>query len=494
MGRRTASAVAVPASEPSEAAARPGAVAAAVPPGRLSLAEDMPHARRNHALGVAAGALGGLARAFLHPELIIAGLIYALTRSPLLVALVTIISKAGVLTPQLWASIHLEHRPKKMPYFVVVACVRAVCYAAMLATLWMLTREVTGLALALFFGAYLLVCACGGTAHVLYVDMVGRMIPLGRLGAYFGTRTFVGNILAILAGMAVIQPILAALALPWNYLLLAAIGAALATADMTVFARCREHDGPCPQRRTTFTESIRRGFGWLKTDHNYRIFFWLRILFRVNYLGLAFFIPYGTERLAYEGPGGIAVLGGILVATMQLSRVVSSVLWGKVADRRGFRTCLMGAGAGFFLAPALALLAPCLPRAYALAIPGMHRAVDLPLTVYLLALLAVGAALQAGMIGGNHFIVSSAPPSRRQSYMGFLNTITSPLTLLPLAGALLARAGGMTSVFFFVTFGGLAFLLAAARMKPAGAARGAADRPPDASAAAFGPEVEGQGK
>ena len=52
------------------------------------------HARRNHTLGVAAGAVGGLGTAFVHPELIIAGLVDALTQSTMLVAVVTIASNA----------------------------------------------------------------------------------------------------------------------------------------------------------------------------------------------------------------------------------------------------------------------------------------------------------------------------------------------------------------------------------------------------------------
>ena len=74
-------------------------------------ADVVTYTRRNHVLGVMAGALGSMAYAFLHPDLIIAGMIYALTGSWHLVAVTSIINKAGFLGPQLWASSRLEHRP-----------------------------------------------------------------------------------------------------------------------------------------------------------------------------------------------------------------------------------------------------------------------------------------------------------------------------------------------------------------------------------------------
>jgi hypothetical protein len=49
--------------------------------------------------------------------------------------------------------------------------------------------------------------------------------------------------------------------------------------------------------------------------------------------------------------------------------------------------------------------------------------------------------------------------------VAFLNTVTSPLTLLPLLGAYLAESVGMDALFVLVTAGGALALLAAVRMK-----------------------------
>ncbi|KPJ73180.1 MAG: hypothetical protein AMS14_06675 [Planctomycetes bacterium DG_20] len=182
---------------------------------------------------------------------------------------------------------------------------------------------------------------------------------------------------------------------------------------------------------------------------------------------MTFFIPYGEQTLRSSGDvAGVAVLGGLMVATFKLSRLASSAVWGWMADARGDRAVLIGAGIGFTVAPALALAAPVLPEAFRLPIPMTGRSLDLPLLVYLAALVAIGAAFQASIIGGNRFLVGRAPPRRRLSYVGFLNTVTSPLTLLPLLAAAVAGHFGMTMLFAVIVAAGLLYLFWAVRVRP----------------------------
>ena len=71
-----------------------------------------------------------------------------------------------------------------------------------------------------------------------------------------------------------------------------------------------------------------------------------------------------------------------------------------------------------------------------------------------------------------------------------MNTITSPLTLLPLAGAWLANVAGMTVLFAVIVLGGVLAIAGALYMQPAAGigedAAGDADGPP---AGAAGPSA-----
>ena len=431
-----------------------------------ALGDNAPHARRNHRLGVLAGGFAGLAQDFTHPEFLLVGLISALTHNVFLVALTLVISKAGGLAPQLLVGQYIEHVPHRRRYFIILTVVRTIARLGLLAAMWWLTRRTDALALTAFFIAYTLACVAGGVSAVIFKDMVGRLIPANRVGGFFGMRHFLGGGLSILAGAFVVQPVLVAVALPYNYLLLAAIGAVLMVTDMCLWCACREEPGVSARTRTTLRQALRRGMEWLRTDHNYRCYFWLRVAFRINYLGMAFFIPYGVERLRYEGKGGVALLGGIMITTVKLS----SAVWGYVADRKGSRTTFLAAGVFFLVAPVLTLLAPHLPGAFELPVPTLTHGLDLPLCVFLFALAAYGAASRANIIAGQRFLITSAPPERRPTYVSFLNTITSPLTLLPLAGAWLARAAGLDALFIVLVGAALLYLAAAVRMVPERAA------------------------
>ncbi|MFP4140758.1 MAG: MFS transporter [Planctomycetota bacterium] len=431
------------------------------------LRHNAPFVRRNHRLGVTAGMFAGLARDFLHPDLILAGLIYALTRSWMLVALIPVINKLGGLGPQLITGMILEHRPTRRPFFIGLTFVRSAAYAALGGTILLLAGEVSTLHLVLFYGVYMVCSVTNGMGYVTFMDMVGRLIPTHRVGALFGMREFLGGVLSLVAGIAIIQPILSSqIHLPMAYALLVGIGTLLIAVDMGTWCFCRERPGPRAPRRSNFPEMVRQGFRWLRADHNYRCYFWSRVSFRMCHLGLVFFIPYGTEQLGYEKTtGGLALMGGLLVAVFKLSSVLGSFLWGRLADRHGSRLTMIWGGVFLTLAPLAALGCVRLPEAFSLPLPWVEARLTLPLAGYLVSLSCLAIGIRAIVLGGHRFLVTTAPPDRRAAYVGFLNTITSPLTLLPPVGAWVAVRFGMETLFWGIVVGGVLALGAAVAMR-----------------------------
>jgi hypothetical protein len=431
------------------------------------LGDNAEHVRRNYLLGVLAGMFAGTSRNFINPELILVGLIYTLTRSPLLAGLIPLITKAGALAPQLLISSSIEHSPRRRPYFVLLTVTRSLALVGLVACMWLLTRSTGTWSLIGFYAAYLVVCICNGAGMVIFSDMAGRLIPRTRVGSFLGARTLLGGGLAIVAGVVVIQPILSGVEVPLNYLYLGIIGTVLAVVDMSTWCMCREEPGPSKDDPTTLGRALSLGMHWLRNDHNYRCYFWVRLAFRISYLGLAFFIPYGSEQLSTAArAGGIAMLGGIMVATLKGSMVLGGALWGKVADTHGSRTALAGSAMLLLLAPVLALLAPQLPPAFSVHLTAVRPALDLPMCVYLIALACMGCGLKGNGLAGLRFVITAAPKKDRPSYVAFLNTITSPLTLLPLAGAWIANQAGMNTLMLLVVVGGILATLGSLRMNP----------------------------
>jgi MFS family permease len=437
--------------------------------------------RRNYVLGVFNGAIGTVAYDFIHPDLILAGLVFTLSQSVygpnwafFLVAVLSIINKGGSLLPQLAVSSYLEHRSRKQPFYVLLTFIRAFGALILILSMWWLASRVDALVLGVFFIGFLIVAVCMGAGHVITLDMFGRMIRMDRIGTFLGTREFLGSALSLVAGWLVVQQILDRggpdrdnSILASNYFWLGVIGSTLTVLAMLFLILCREEEGPRAKRQTTFVESMIRGWRWIKRNRDYRAYFWLRVAFRINDLAMTFFIPYGATKLKLpDDAPGVAVLGGVMVATFKLSRVAFSALWGWMVDRYGDRACLVGTGICFVLAPVTAIIAPLMPGAFSVPIPWTSAMLDLPLLVYLGALVAIGAAYQGSIIGGNRFLIGRAPPRRRLSYIGFLNTITSPLTLLPLVAAMVQRSFGVTTLFVAITSGGVLYLYWSLRVRP----------------------------
>jgi MFS family permease len=421
------------------------------------------HVRRNYRLGIIGGAIATTANDFIEPDLILAGLIYASTGSKLLVGILAIMNKLGGLGPQLLAGSLLEHRKDKMSWYIGAMIIRAFALASLTGSIFMLAKGFSAGALTMFMLSFLVICICGGFAYVITMDMIGRMIPSERLGRYLGIRNFGGQTVAILAGIFVIQPILGT-GDKYSYFILAIIGSILVILSMTLMSMCKDHEHKTARRPSSLLISLRRGFKWMRLDRNYRLFFWQRVMFRFEYIGLAFFIPYGKDVLMKESTTNIAILGGVMVATMKASRIVASLMWAKTMDPRKCKICLMCGGVGFAAASVLALCAPVLPTLYHIDLPMTHLDLTLPLTIYLLALATLGLANESLNIGGDTFVMTSAPGHRRLSYVAFTNTVTSPLTLLPLAAAWVANLLGVTSLFVMVLASGLTTVWLARKM------------------------------
>lgn len=441
---------------------------------RRNLGRNVRHVRRNYRLGLLDGALLGMAGDFLHPELILAGFIYVQTGSALAVALVTAIQKSGAMFVQFAAGVWIEPFPRRRPLYMAVSALRLLAVLTLGAAMLRLSRYPSSSAMVLFYLALFLHAGSGGALAVIRNDMIGRLIPPHRIGPLLGTRKFLGGVAAVLTGGLVIQPILSRLNYPRNYLTLVAVGALVLLAEAYAWCACREQPGQRVRQRASLPQAFRRGFHWLRTDRNYRRFMWVRISFRCSYVGMAFFIPFGSETLGADG-GGLAVMGGILVVVRKTSELAASLLWARTGQYSGYRFALLGSTIATLGGPLLALLAALLPPVFSVDMPGVALPLTLPLLLFLLALASFGAGFSGMLIAGQQFLITNAPPQNRPSYMTFINTLLSPLTLLPLLGAGLAALVGMRALFVLVVAGAAVGVFAARGMEEAPSRRSAAD-------------------
>jgi len=419
--------------------------------------------RRNYVLGVGNGVLVRLGMSFINTNLVLAAFVYDVTGSLPLVGLMTTLWAAGRMWPQLYLSSLVEHRPRKKPFYLFASVSRIVLLLGLIAVVF-LSSHVGGAGVLIpFFVLLFLFSSAQGCSIPPFMDMVGQTVAPMRRGGFFAFRGLLGGILAFTAGFLVTQPILHRVPTPANYGLLLILGLVCMASAWTMFAFVRETETDNARQRRGFRQIVASGRRMLARSRNYRGLVALRMLFRVVMLGLAFYVPYGVERL------GTAGLSGIFVGCIMISRVAAGLIWSRAIGRKGNRVCLIWAGTFFCLSPLAALLAPSLPTAFQWQLPNTAVTLDLPLTAYLLALCLFGLGQEAAIIGMSAFTLSAAPADRRPSYVAFLNTVVFPFTFLPvLAGVLIGdHTSRLPILFGVIALGGFCYVLTAARLTEA---------------------------
>ena len=416
--------------------------------------------RRNYLLGVANGALVKAGLGFISHYLVLTAFLYDQTQSTQLVGLLGTLAAAGIMWPQLHISSLIEHRPRKKPFYVVFSIVRVGMLLAMAVCIWLTGPGRSTWVLALFFMAFFLFWSAQGASVMPFYDIIGRVLPANRLGGFFGQRSFFGDTLAVVCGLLIIQPILRSVPSPTSYALLTLLGTVVMGVGWFLFALTGERANHRPPEPRSLRQTWTGSGQMLRSSANYRNLLWMRLLGRMNILLMAFYVPYGVERLGVRG------IAGVFLSFVAASRIASSLILGKIGDKKGNRLCLVWSGVCFALSPVAALVAPRLPSLFRWPIPYTDVALDLRLVCYLVALGLFGLALQANQIGSNAFLIEAAPPNRRPSYIAFLSAVTFPLTLLPaLAGFIVGKNVGRLEVLFMaVTVSGLLSLVAALRL------------------------------
>jgi MFS family permease len=420
-----------------------------------------PYSRRNFGLGVANGALATAGSNLIDPQLVLAAFVYQLTQSNLLVGVLVTLASVGIMWPQLYVSVLIEPHPRKKPFYIWVSVVRILSLTMTALAMGFAANAPISWVLAVFFLSQFVFQSAQGASWAPFMDMVGQTVPAARFGSYFAWRGLLGDGLGLLIGYFVIQTTLDRVPFPKSYALLTFIALGVFALAWTAFSFVEEPLNRKPPHRQRIRDTLHYGFHLVRTDTNYRGMLLIRLYFRVSTLALAFYIPYGVERL------GVTGMAGTLVASLSASRLLSSIVWGRLSQTRGNRVVLIWGGVFFALSPALVLLAPYLPEVFRWSLPGVGVAVNLPLCVYLFALFCFGAAMRVDMISNSSFLLESAPPDRRPSYIAFLNTAAFPLTFLPaIVGALMGESGkGLEILFGVSVLSGCLTLATALRLK-----------------------------
>ncbi len=404
---------------------------------------------RNFWIALLQGTFMRISFALVDSTTVLAAFIYRLTGSNTFVGLAGSIMPAGWMWPQLLISNLLEHRSRKMPFYVLGMSIRMVAWLAIILCTLLIGSHNDGLLAASFLSLYFIAASAMGVSTIPYMDIISKSIEPQRRARFFSLRNFTGGIFGIFIGF-LVRYILgeqSGLVFPNNYALLFGCATVTVGISFAIFLRIREPIHPVQNVRRSFWQHLKLGPHFLRTDRNYRLFLFFRFYTRAAGMCIPFYVPYALLRLGVPDSS----IGSFITVTA-LSGVVSNALWGYLGERCGVRWILIGGSAFAFMAPMVAISVRYMPLNW----QG---------TYFFLVFALSGAAMSGTMVGFMSYMLNLAPPLIRPTYLGFMNTVLFPFSFMSVVAGKLVQFIHYEGVFTISVGMGILGSLIATRLE-----------------------------
>ncbi len=348
------------------------------------------------------------------------------------------IRESGAMLPQLLLGAMVRKLALRKWVWVGCALAQAACLAALAWTALQLQGASAGwvvLALLTLFSLARAGCS------IAYKDVQGKTIPKTRRGRLSGWIAAVSGALAMLVGLTLG-------ALPdtgsaWMYAGLFLLGATAWALAAWVFAGIREFEGATSGGISGGALALQQ-LALLRDDAPFRRF----VVARALAMGSALAAPLYVA-LARDALGGAITLLGLFIAIEGLAGLLSSPVWGRMADHSSRRVFALASAGGALLSIAVALWSWWGPGADA----GAAR------WFFPLAFLGLGICHAGVRLGRKTYLLDLAEGERRTAYVAVSN---SAIGVLLLASGALGALAATVSVAGTVLVLGLAGLAGAA--------------------------------
>ena len=366
-------------------------------------------------------------------KLVLSWLLTALGTPAYFIGLLVPVREAGALLPQLFTAARIRALPRRKRAWALGAAVQGLAALAMLAAALTLEGAAAGAAI---IAALAVLALARSVCSVAYKDVLGKTIARTRRGTATGLASTVSAVVVIAFALILMAGEEARLAIVLGAIALAGLFWLIAAA---IFATLAEEPGAREGGANGIVAAL-ANLGYLRRDPQLARF----VLARGLLTSTALAPPYLVVLAAGEAGDALSSLGALVLASAMAS-LVSSYVWGRLADRSSRRVLIYtGIGGAVSLVLALALDAAGL-GATVWALP--------------LALFGLMVAHQGVRLGRSTYLVDMVDQELRPIYTAVSNTVI---------GVALLAAGGFGAVA--ALFGAAATLALFAVLALAGAA------------------------
>lgn len=371
--------------------------------------------------GVWHGACLAVGMALVDANAVLPAFIIDLTGSPVWVGGLTALLTLAVALPQLFVARLVEPLQRKRPVLLIAIYLRAACWAA-LGLLIALAGEnrpsVVFWGLVALLGLFSL---GGGLGGVPYTDIIGKVIPPQRRGAFFASTQAIGKVLSV--GAAVLAGILLTRPYPGNYAALFMLSAVcLSVASLGIWAI---HEPPVEQEgcyRMNWKTYFRSLGEPLRALSGLAL---VACVTGFSLMAVPFYVVAAKQAFAAPPEAAAWFIGALACGTL-----LGSVVWAQLVDRFGSRRMLLVCVIVSAATPLFALFAWPLGWQVLVFVAGL-----------------VGATTAGRSIGFSSALLEIAPADRRSTYAATHALLSLPVAAMPLIGGIVAESLSLATLF-----------------------------------------------
>jgi MFS family permease len=410
-----------------------------VPPGDSARARAQEEIRKNlghnFIVNLADGGFFGAALGFASFVTIIPLFVSTLTDSAVLIGLIPAIHAVGWQLPQLLTAGRVTKLKRYRPTVLLLTLNERIPYLGLAIIAWFLPVIEARWALAFTYTLLIWQGLGGGITATAWQSLIGRIIPPGRLGTFFGAQSAAANLMA--SASAVIAGImLERMSFPNNFTACFLLAGVAMIISWIFLAKTREPEiipTRPPRSRRAFINNIGE---ILQNDKNFRWFLFVRMLSQFGTMAFAFYTVYAVRVLGMSE--GIA---GIMTGVLMAIQTAANPILGWVGDRLGHRLSLE-----------IGIMAAIVSAGLAWLVTGTSW-------FYLIFALA-GIANVALWTTPIAMTLQFGDESERPIYIGMANTLVAPATFIaPVLGGFLADHFGYQITFITSAIAGIVTLI-----------------------------------
>lgn len=378
--------------------------------------------KRNYAGHYVHGMLGMTGFRLVNAPTFVPAYLHMLSGSDIAVGLGLALQQLGGTVAPILGAVHIEHRKHVLPVSMLLGTLMRVQILGLALAGWFLHGPVLLTAImALLF----LLGLFSGPQGVAFQFLLAKMIPISWRGRLQGWRNMTGGLIAAVLSYFAGKYLVGTNFWGNGYGTTFLVAFVLTSLGLTAFRfLVREPEPPTLRPRMQFRDRVRSFPAMLRDNPPFLWFMIVRTFAIASRVAAPFYIVYASKVLGFSGN----TIGTLSFAYL-IADTIMNICWGYMADKFGFRSCLVAALVFWIAATALLLF------------------VHTPL-LFVVVFFGLGAANSGYQMSAQNIVFEFGHRDDMAMRLALSNTAESVMSSIgPLMGGLIAASLGYHAVF-----------------------------------------------